>query len=245
MRQWPGSSLIQLFCCHFLVQPEPVITFYDNCKVGNKHQWTFNQNTLISIFKIAIECVVCKISMIFIFEAFSRQPGATFPALDGCNVCACGNNGRPAMCTLMACPPPTLQWRHNECNGVSNRRRLDCLPNRLLRHSSKKPPKLRVTGLCEGNSPANSPHKGPVTRKMFPFDDVMRLKQQHKPYRSWWISSGELRRQKRYTLVAKKRLDLPRFNLPVSALKWHLLMKITIYTRLISQLFSFKRFPSL
>ena len=121
-------------------------------------------------------------SMIFIFEAFSRHPGATFPAPDGCNVCACGNNGRPAMCTLMACLPPTLPWRHNECNGVSNRRRLDCLPNRLLRHSSKKPPKLRVTGLCEGNSPANSPHKGPVTRKMFPFDDVMRLKQQHKPY---------------------------------------------------------------
>ena len=36
-------------------------------------------------------------------------------------------------------------------------------------------PKLRVTGLCAGNSPGavNSPHKGPVTRKMFPFDDVI------------------------------------------------------------------------
>ena len=32
-----------------------------------------------------------------------------------------------------------------------------------------------VTGLCVGNSPGpvNSPHKGPVTRKMFPFDDVI------------------------------------------------------------------------
>ena len=40
---------------------------------------------------------------------------------------------------------------------------------------SKKTPKLRVTGLCVGNSPGpvNSPHKGPVTRKMFPFDDVI------------------------------------------------------------------------
>ena len=26
---------------------------------------------------------------------------------------------------------------------------------------------------CEGNSPVNSPHKGPVTRKMFPFDEVI------------------------------------------------------------------------
>ena len=35
--------------------------------------------------------------------------------------------------------------------------------------------KLRVTGLCVGNSPGpvNSPHKGPVTRKMFPLDDVI------------------------------------------------------------------------
>ena len=40
---------------------------------------------------------------------------------------------------------------------------------------SKKTPKLRVTGLWMGNSPGpvNSPHKGPVTRKMFPFDDVI------------------------------------------------------------------------
>ena len=39
----------------------------------------------------------------------------------------------------------------------------------------KKTSKLRVTGLCAGNSPGpvNSPHKGPVTRKMFPFDDVI------------------------------------------------------------------------
>ena len=32
-----------------------------------------------------------------------------------------------------------------------------------------------LTGLCEGNSPGpvNFPHKGPVTRKMLPFDDVI------------------------------------------------------------------------
>ena len=40
---------------------------------------------------------------------------------------------------------------------------------------STKTSKLRVTGLCAGNSPGpvNSPHKGPVTWKMFPFDDVI------------------------------------------------------------------------
>ena len=47
----------------------------------------------------------------------------------------------------------TLHWRHNERNGVSNYQHRDCLLNRLFRFRSKKTSKLRVTGLCEGNSP--------------------------------------------------------------------------------------------
>ena len=66
-----------------------------------------------------------------------------------------------------------LQWRHNEHEGVSNHQPCDCLLNHSIRRRSKKTSKLRVTGLCAGNSPVNSPHKGPVTRKMFPFDDVI------------------------------------------------------------------------
>ena len=77
-----------------------------------------------------------------------------------------------------------LRWRHNDHDGVSNHQPHGCLLNRLFRRRSKKTSKLRVTGLCAGNSPGpvNSPHKGPVTRKMFPFDDVImhaiRLRQQ-------------------------------------------------------------------
>ena len=48
---------------------------------------------------------------------------------------------------------PETQWRHNEPNGVSNHRRLHYLLNRLFRHRSKQTSKLRVIGLCEGNSP--------------------------------------------------------------------------------------------
>ena len=46
-----------------------------------------------------------------------------------------------------------LRWRHNERYGVSNHQRLDCSLDRLLRRRSKKTSNLRVTGLCEGNSP--------------------------------------------------------------------------------------------
>ena len=46
-----------------------------------------------------------------------------------------------------------LQWRHNECDGVSNHQLHDCFLNRLFSHRSTKTSKLRVTGLCEENSP--------------------------------------------------------------------------------------------
>ena len=46
-----------------------------------------------------------------------------------------------------------LQWRHNGRDSVSNHQPHDCLLNRLFRRRSKKTSKLRVTGLCEGNSP--------------------------------------------------------------------------------------------
>ena len=52
----------------------------------------------------------------------------------------------------------TFQWRHNECDGVSNHQPHGCLVNRLFnrlfRRRSKNISKLRVTGLCGGNSPA-------------------------------------------------------------------------------------------
>ena len=69
----------------------------------------------------------------------------------------------------------TLQWRHNGHDSVSDHQPHGCLLNHLFRRGSKKTWKLRVTGLCAGNSPGpvNSSHKWPVTRKMFPFDDVI------------------------------------------------------------------------
>ena len=47
----------------------------------------------------------------------------------------------------------TLYWHHNGCDGVSNHQLRDCLFSRLIWCRSKKTSKLRVTGLCAGNSP--------------------------------------------------------------------------------------------
>ena len=46
-----------------------------------------------------------------------------------------------------------LRWRHNDHAGVSNHQPHGCLLNRLFRRKSKKTSKLRITGLCVGNSP--------------------------------------------------------------------------------------------
>ena len=81
----------------------------------------------------------------------------------------------PEKISLERCSLHSLRWRHNGRDSVSNHQTHDCLLNSFLRRRSKKTSKLRVTGLCVGNSPGpvNSPHKAPVTRKMFRFDDVI------------------------------------------------------------------------
>ena len=70
-----------------------------------------------------------------------------------------------------------LQWRHNECDVISNHQPHDCLLNRLFRHKSKKTSKLCITGLFEGNSPMTGefPKQRPVMQKMFPFDDAIMI----------------------------------------------------------------------
>ena len=69
----------------------------------------------------------------------------------------------------------SLQWCDNERDGVSNHRRLECLLNRLFRRRSKKTSNFASLALVRWIhwGPGNSPYTWPVTRKMFPFDDVI------------------------------------------------------------------------
>ena len=49
----------------------------------------------------------------------------------------------------------SLNWCHNERDGVSNHQPIDCLVNRLCRRRSKKTSKLCTTSLCARNSPVS------------------------------------------------------------------------------------------
>ena len=47
----------------------------------------------------------------------------------------------------------SLQWPHNEHDGISNHQPQDSLLKHLFRRRSKKTLKLGITGLCQGYSP--------------------------------------------------------------------------------------------
>ena len=67
----------------------------------------------------------------------------------------------------------TLQWRHDERDDVSNHRRLHCLLKCWFRLRSKETSNSASLAFVWGvhRWPAN--YKRSVTRKMFPFDDII------------------------------------------------------------------------
>ena len=71
----------------------------------------------------------------------------------------------PLSCRQNRCPynRPKKTWRHNGRDSVSNHQPHDCLLNRLFRRKSKKTSKLRVTGLCAGNSPGTGEFPAEMT----------------------------------------------------------------------------------
>ena len=80
--------------------------------------------------------------------------------------------------SIQACTHTIIwRWRHNDHDGVSNHQPHDCLLNHLSRHRWKKHQSSASLAFVRGihRWPVNSPHKGPVTRKMGPFDDVIMI----------------------------------------------------------------------
>ena len=69
-----------------------------------------------------------------------------------------------------------LQWRHSDHDGVSNHQPHGCVYSTVYsgadqREHQSSVPLVYVRGIHRW--PVNSPHKGPVTRKISPYDDVI------------------------------------------------------------------------
>ena len=71
----------------------------------------------------------------------------------------------------------SLLWRHNGGECVSNHQPHSCLHNRSFGRRTKKTWKLRVTGLCVGNSPKTGEFPAQIASnaEMFPFDDFIMI----------------------------------------------------------------------
>ena len=74
----------------------------------------------------------------------------------------------------------SLQWRHHGRDGVSNHQPHHHLLNRLFRRRSKKASKLRVTGLCAGNSPVTGEFPAQMVSKISNAENVS----------IWWRHHG-------------------------------------------------------
>ena len=124
---------------HYLNQCRVIV----NWTLRHNLQWNSNQNTRLFIHEN-----VCEIS------PAKWWPFCSVVVVVCVCVCVCvwgggGGGGSFDYATLYI----SLQWRHYERNGVSNHQTHDCILNRLIRRTSTKTSKLRITGLCEGNSP--------------------------------------------------------------------------------------------
>ena len=79
----------------------------------------------------------------------------------------------------------SLRWRHNGLDSVSNHQPPGCLLNRLFRRKSKKTSKLRVTGLCAGNSPGT----GEFSAQMASYAENVSIWWRHHVIFLWLITS--------------------------------------------------------
>ena len=91
-------------------------------------------------------------SIIFVFKHTLVYIVISVLSLEGCNLSSRSELNQHTSLHWITVGIISSRWRHNGHDGVSNHQPHYCLLHCLLRHTSKKTSKLRVTGLCAGNS---------------------------------------------------------------------------------------------
>ena len=81
------------------------------------------------------------------------------------------------------CVGDTLQWRHDGLDGFSNHQPHLCLLSRYFGRRSKKSSKLRVTGLCAGDSPGT----GEFPAQMASNAENVSIRWRHHAYIVHWV----------------------------------------------------------
>ena len=106
----------------------------------------------------------------------------------------------------------TSQWRHNERDSVLNHQPHHCLLKSLFGRRSKKTSKLRVTGLCAGNSPGT----GEFPAQMDSDAENVSIWWHHhdklRCYCSWLCTSGGTNHRSMAVITLRPRWNWRYFN---------------------------------
>ena len=162
--QWRGALMFSLICAR-------INDWVNNRKAGDlrRHRVHYDVILMITIMQLSLtvarssvtrHCINAKCKIDIRFELTKTLN--TGEVLDVCCVCLFFRalNG-VIMCAMTS----------------KNHRRLDCLFNLVFMRRSTKTSKIRVTGLCEGNSQVTGelPSQRPVTQSFDVFFDRVKL----------------------------------------------------------------------
>ena len=120
------------------------------------------------------------------------------------------------------CVQISLRWRHDECDGVSNHQPHDWLLYHIQAQIKRKHQGSASLAFVRGINwwPVNSLHKWPVTRKRFPFDDVIMFGQF---VTTFWVSRGRgFPSSNRFKKVGK-------WGSPVFRITWQKCVRLVVF----------------
>ena len=177
MRQWTGSTLVQVMACHLFGTkplPEPTLAYCLLDPFRNNLHWNSNRNTWIRlganfndiwIHENVIENVICKITVILIRPQWVK---AVFHNDVIMSAVASQITSVSIVCSTVYSSAD--RRKHQSSASLTFVRGIHRRPMDSP-HKGPVTQKMLVRGIHRW--PLNSPHKRPVTREMFPFDNVI------------------------------------------------------------------------
>ena len=158
-----GRHDLQLLCTVRMIDVLGKYVSFDNEEPSVSKQ-------LPSICFIRIYCMLCQIRTVFIFMYSMESTLLTTTTLHS-------RSSRFVWHCSYANVPRPLQWRHNDYGSVPITS-LTVVYSTVYSDADQRIHQSSASlAFVRGihRKPVNSPHKWPVTRKMFPFDDIIML----------------------------------------------------------------------
>ena len=162
-------------------EPLPVSSVHSyptSCGGGGMSYWVYYRDwkKIAALVRILPGVLLLKF-LIIMFHGTKNKQTKTSIFISGMELVSLHCNRNFTLASSSGLPWYPLRWRHNGCDGISNTR-LTIIYSTVYSDTDQRKHQSSaslafVRVIHRG--PVNSPHKWPVTRKMFPFHDVIML----------------------------------------------------------------------